>query len=234
MKSDSLIVIAQKISELFGRAFWHSDEPSKCWPVADILQRLPKMQLLILAFDESRHAIGYSMFIHLRWKGGSVLFADSGGVSGGSPRHPEDWQFSGVGSEMLKEALRQLPCETLAARTQNPAIVPMLRKLKPQQILPIDAAYAHGTLELLEMLRAQVPELMDGEIAPSSGIYKSVYKEGLLGDYGSRIQGAQIKQFEETITGLDRTWNREQGDAVILVATGLTHVDNIPEPGLKS
>lgn len=223
MSSDDLLPVAQTISEIFGRAFWHSDDAAKRWPVADIMRRLPKAQLVIIAFDESRETVGYSIFNRLTWESETILFADSCGVSGGSPDYPADWQTSGLGSHMLREALRQLHCSIVAARTQNAAIVPILRKLNPEQILPIDSPYSGKFQRLLVALGKQVPELVDGELIPEMGIYKRIYGEGLLGDYELKVHTTQLKQFEETMTRLDGTWNRVEGDAVILMATGIPH-----------
>jgi hypothetical protein len=102
----------------------------------------------------------------------------------------------------------------------------MMRKLNPKTIRPVDSKYSGATFELVNAVREQIPELRAGEIDPSTGIYKHIYREGLLGDYESRLKGAQLEQFEEIMTGLDQTWDREQGDAVMLVVEGIPGVDN--------
>jgi SAM-dependent methyltransferase/uncharacterized protein YbaR (Trm112 family)/predicted N-acetyltransferase YhbS len=226
MRRDSFTPIAQKISKLFGRAFWNSEDQSKRWRVESILSRLPKIDLLILAFDESYEAIGYSMFTRLKWRNDSILFINAVALSGGRPKHKENWQKSGLGITILKEALRQLPSKILAARTQNPAFVSLLRKLMPKQVLPFDAPYPNNTLELLNALRTQVSELRDGKMGPSPGIYKRVYKEGLLGNYEKKLPRKQLREFDEVMTKLDQTWDRKKGDAVIPVATDFPEIDD--------
>src|SRR5205807_2381663 len=182
---------AQRISELFGRAFWHSDDPAKQWPAKGIMRRLPKMPLVILAFDEAREAIGYSMFNTVSWKDQLVLFADSAAVSGGSPNFPQNWQNCGLGTEMLREALRQIPAEIVAARTQNAVIVRMIRGLhigRPErngrkiEILPLDADYTEDDIDLLRAIKNQIPEFAGEELDFATGISKRIYQEGKLGD----------------------------------------------------
>lgn len=230
-QNESLRPIAQRISELFGRAFWHSDDPNQRWPVEGVLQRLARMPLVILAFDEARRAIGYLMFSIVRWREQMVLFADSGGVAGKSAEFSENWQNTGLGSEMLKEALRQLPASILAGRTQNAVVVPLFRKLdlerSPEdpervQIVPLDTEYSEDDRELLLAIKDQVPELHDQQIDMATGISKRIYREGRLGDYDFSHDDTILQQFEDRMKQLDHSWNRSEGDAVILL------VKNVP------
>jgi hypothetical protein len=235
MNPHSLVPIARKISELFGRAFWHSDEPEKRWHVERIMKRLPKLPLVILAFDESRQAVGYALYNQVRWRERLILFADSSGVSGGSPNFPQNWQNSGLGFEMLKEALRQLPSDMIAARTQNAAIYPMFRKLntkkkeepnqEPFRILPVDAPYSDDDIELLKAIQKQIPEIGSTKIELDTGISKQIYKEGRLGDYEGNVKSEVLKQFEERMKRIDPSWSRERGDAVILIVQNVPRVD---------
>lgn len=228
---ESLRPAAQRISELFGRAFWHSDDPEQCWPVESIMKRLPRMLLLILAFDEAHQAVGYSMFNVIRWRNEEILFADSGGVTGGSPAFPQNWQKSGLGVEMLKEALRQIPAQMMIARTQNAVIAPMLRKLdtrpdqqkshsnrKPIEIIPVDSDYSEADKELLKAVASQMPDLVGNPLDSTSGISRRVYSEGLLGDYAQHLPSETLLGFDKRMQHLDPSWSKERGDAVILIA----------------
>jgi GNAT superfamily N-acetyltransferase len=228
---ESLRPAAQRISELFGRAFWHSDNPEECWPVESIMKRLPQMLLLILAFDESYQAVGYSMFNVVRWRNEDVLFADSGGVAGGSPAFSENWQKSGLGLEMLKEALRQVPAQIMVARTQNAVIPPMLRKLdtrqdqqksplnrKPIEIIPVDSDYSEDDKELLRAVASQMPNLASNPMEVANGINKEVYGEGMLGDYADYLPSETLLGFDKRMRQMDPSWSKERGDAVMLIA----------------
>jgi ribosomal protein S18 acetylase RimI-like enzyme len=231
---ESLRPAAQIISELFARAFWHSDNPEQRWPVENIMQRLPQMLLLIMAFNESHQAVGYSMFSVVRWRNEDVLFADSGGVAGGSPAFPQNWQKSGLGVEMLKEALRQIPAQTMVARTQNAVIAPMLRKLdttqeqnksssnrKPMEIIPVDSDYSDADKELLKAVASQMPELASNAPEAGSGINKGVYREGKLGDYADHLPSGTLLAFDARMQHLDPSWSKEHGDAVFLIAKNI-------------
>jgi SAM-dependent methyltransferase/ribosomal protein S18 acetylase RimI-like enzyme/uncharacterized protein YbaR (Trm112 family) len=225
IRHDGFTPMAQKISELYGRAFWNSESPSKRWRVEGILSRIPNIDLLILAFDESYEAIGYSMFTRIKWRNDSVLFINAVALSGGTPKHKENWQKSGLGIVVLREALRQLPSKILAARTQNPAFVSLLRKLMPKQVQPFDDPYSSDTLDLLNTLRTQISELSDGKMGPSPGIYKHVYKGGLLGNYEEKLPKKELSRFDNIMTKLDRTWKRKKGDAMIPLAIDTPEID---------
>jgi hypothetical protein len=217
--ADDLVPFAERISEVFGKSFWHTDDPAKRWPVKSVMRRLPRLSLAILAFDtRKREPVGYALFDRISWGDHSILFVDSEAVSGRTPSNPEDWQSSGLGIEMLEEGLRQLPSDYVAARTQNAAIVHMLRKLKPSRILPIDTPYFGEEIELLKAIKQQVIELKDSNLDLSTGICKRVYKEGKLGDYESRVNPEILQSFENAMTTLDGSWDRSLGDAVILTA----------------
>lgn len=225
MKRDHLYPFAAQISKLFGRAFWHSDEPGKGWALPSIMRRLPDMALAILAFEAtSREPVGYALFDHMKCEGRSILLVSSEGVSGVGPDGAGGWQGGGLGIEMLKEALRRLPSDALVARTQNGGIARMLRKLRPGRIYPLDATYSGDSAALLQAVEEGAAELRRSEIEPSTGISKGVYREGKLGDYEECVNPEYIREFEERMLELDPSWNRGRGDAVVLIA------EDIPTP----
>jgi hypothetical protein len=49
---------------------------------------------------------------------------------------------------------------------------------------------------------------------PVTGIYRDVYTEGRLGDYPGQVEGTE--RFERQLA--ERSFNREAGDAVVVVA----------------
>ena len=222
IEADDLIPIAKQISKLFGKAFWHSDDPAKHWPVSSIMRRLQKLALVILAFDQSESTlIGYALFDKFVWGKHHILFVDSESVLDKMPGDAQDRQHRGIGTKMLKEGLRQLPSDIVSARTQNPAIAHMLEKLKPSKILPLDSLYSDDNIEILKALESQAAGLKGTDIDLLTGISKRVYKEGKLGDYVINMEHDYIRQFEERIKELDSTWDRDAGDAVILTAIGI-------------
>lgn len=211
-KSD-LRSFAERISKIFGRAFWHSDDPEKRWTVDKIMQRLPKMQCTVLAL--SNKAIGYAMFDSATYDDHKILFVDSIGIV-------PDWQHSGLGIKILFEVLKHMPCASVAARTQNPAFILMLRKLEPQALLPLTACYEGHDLELLKALKREIIELKGANIDLRSGLCRKAYHGKKLGDYEVNLSNSQINQIESRFEQLGL--NRDDSDAIVVIAK------NIKEP----
>jgi hypothetical protein len=62
-------------------------------------------------------------------------------------------------------------------------------------------------------------------MGPSPGIYKHVYKGGLLGNYEEKLPKKELSRFDNIMTKLDRTWKRKKGDAMIPLAIDTPEID---------
>lgn len=220
-KFEALELFANQISILFGEAFYPSRHPPKLWDPEHIMKRLPKVKLGVLVFNGSpRKTIAYALFDQARWGEYRILFVDSMGVS----KAPVNWQRTGLGTQIMREALKRLPAETVAARTQNPDFVLMLQKLKPQELLPGESGYSGKDLELIKAIKEQVIELHEADVDLSKGICKKAYRERKLGDYEIDLNNKLVSQIEQRFEALG--FNRDDGDAVVVVAKGMpTPVD---------
>jgi SAM-dependent methyltransferase/uncharacterized protein YbaR (Trm112 family) len=215
---EGLRPIARQVSVVHSKALWKSVEPTY-WPESRIMERLPELQLVILAFDaQTREPVGYALFD--RVGEARTLFLDSIGVSGGVKSGSRNWQSAGLGSAMLREALRRLPSRHVAVRTQNPAVIKLLRKLNPARVLPIDAAYQGTDRTLLEALRDRTAELRGTRIDLDTGVSRAAYvgKLGLFQVDGADLQVAGI---ERRLRELAPDWSQDSGDAVVVLAADL-------------
>lgn len=211
--------IAEEISTLFGRAFWHSQDTENRWSVEKLMKLLPDVDLVVVAFDAiERVSIGYALFERVFFSNQAVLFVDSIGVAGTIAELDNKRPRPGLAFEMIKQALRRLPADTVAARTQSPALVGLLRKLSPEQVVPIDADFGSEQVEMLKALNNQVKELENLKIDLVSGVCKQAYRRGLLGDYESLLPKEEIESFDHRMKQLEPSWKREDGDAVIVIA----------------
>lgn len=210
--------IAEEISKLFGRAFWRSENTENRWSVENLMKELPDVDLVVLAFDATdRVSIGYALFERVFLSNQAVLFVDSIGVAGTIAELDIERPRPGLAFEMIRQALRRLPADTVAARTQNPALVRLLRKLNPEQIVPIDADFGSEQVKMLKTINDQVKELVNVRIDLASGVSKHAYP-GLLGDYERLLPQEEIESFDNRMKQLEPSWKREAGDAVIVIA----------------
>lgn len=219
--------IAKKISKLFAWAFWHSNEYSKMWQVKSIMNRLPFVSLAILAFsDSTEDPIGYALFDICNYQDKKILFIDSMAAIGRVPEVSEDWQSYGLGSAMLKEGMKQIPTDIVAARTQNPAFILMIEKnLNPKELCPFttELKYTGENLNLLKTMLNQVTELRGEKVDLNTGISRWAYREGKLGDYLIRSETDQrVKEIEDQMNVLGL--KREAGDAIIVLAKGISDI----------
>lgn len=222
VKPEGLLPIAQVISKVFKRAFWDNNDTARDWPVERIMRRLPQLSLAMLAFDtSSREPIGYMMFDRASWNDLSILFVDSVGVIGKNQNESRNWKRSGVGTQMLKEGLRRVPHDIIIARTQNPAVVRLLRKelVKLRHIAPLDADYSPADSELLLAVKDQILELRDAEVDLVTGVCKRAYKGGELGNQVANMKedDEDVAFFKNRMKQLDPSWDSKQGDAVVLI-----------------
>ena len=222
LKPEGLLPIAQVISKLFNRAFWDDNDTARDWPVETIMRRLPELPLVMLAFDaSSREPIAYMMFDQASYNGHSILFIDSVGVIADNQDRSRNWQKSGVGAKMLEEGLRRVPHDIIMARTQNPAVVRLLRKevVKLRHIAPLDADYSPADSELLRFVKDQIVELRDAEVDLVTGVCKRAYKEGELGNQVANMKedAEDVAFFKNRMKQLDPSWDSKQGDAVVLI-----------------
>jgi 2-polyprenyl-3-methyl-5-hydroxy-6-metoxy-1,4-benzoquinol methylase/ribosomal protein S18 acetylase RimI-like enzyme len=214
---DPLKVFADKISVIFGEAFYPTRHPPKIWNIEHIMTRLPEIKLGVLAYSRtSRKAIAYALFNHICCGEQRILFVDAIGIS----QVPVNWQGSGIGTTIIRETLKRLPAENVAARTQNPSFVKILQKLNPDgQIVPLDRDYGRSDKRLLRGLIKSVKELKEKRIILNNGLCRMAYSEGKLGDYQIDARDKEIEEIEKRFN--DIRMDRDRGDAIVFVSKDL-------------
>lgn len=108
---------SREISTIFGKAFFNTTSPDKLWDPESVMRNLLDSSLAAL-ITINREVVGYAIFECIPFRGGQILFVDAVACTR---------QGNGIGGTTIQEAVRLTASQIIAARTQNPAIIKMLR-----------------------------------------------------------------------------------------------------------
>ncbi|MGI0141279.1 MAG: hypothetical protein ACREBF_01350 [Candidatus Micrarchaeales archaeon] len=209
LSEEGLKEVANEISVIFGKAFFNTDNSSRCWPVEKVLVRIKEISFGYLVENEAgSERIGYAIFENAGCSAGNILFIDSIGFTR---------QGLGLGRTLVQQAVETTQSRIIAGRTQNPNLIKMLRGLKPKSILPIDDDYSTGiNREILQSLKTQTAELRNANIEEKTGICKCIYREGRLGTYPIDDADSAVAKIQSRFReiGMDQ----DNGDALIVAA----------------
>lgn len=182
------------------------------WSTEGIKKALMRSTMLGLLVDPKGNTWGYAMYTipdaplmgtYFLWEDAICLKKDAQGKG-----------FSSNVWGMILSFYSNRKFGWVGGRTQNPLVIKRYSKFG--YLYPFESTYDHGEGKLvMDYLGRHIAEVRDvKQLDRNNGICHSVYREGKLGDYSMSVTGAVAweKQLSE------RGFQRERGDAVIIVA----------------
>lgn len=163
---------------------------------------------LIIAVDSKAEGIGFQMQ--------TVFQADKEKYLYYSRAVRKDKQGQGIGGQLLHAAIEVYKPTIVAARSQNPAeicsFIRTMADLGVNGVFPLIKSFGQDekALRALYVLIEKLGYSKNTDL--STGVCKSAYSEGKLGDYAIDERHPKIKVVESRLQELGI--NRENGDAV--------------------
>ncbi|MEK7464469.1 MAG: hypothetical protein AAB617_01685 [Patescibacteria group bacterium] len=196
----NMMEIIPLVSEINSRAFGFS----RTTPASETEQRLQSTDMLILA-EAQNGVMGFASYQLIECNQTTVAY-QSRGIDPKAQR-------AGLGRLFARIACQTLGPDVLAARAQNPAsILATIRSGMLEQVMPVDRLYGDSTemqKVLIDLVEARG---FAGNVDLTTGLQKSAYPMGKLGDYRVDTDNSEIRRIEEVLIsiGLDRM----RGDTV--------------------
>jgi hypothetical protein len=207
--------VNQPLLEHIHRVYLDGFAKSEGWSLGGIKQVLTTSSIVGLLKNQKAEIVGYAFYtvpIHTL-AGTRVLWENAICIK-------KELQSRGLTKGIMKRAISVFPDDEfgwIRGRTQNTLVIK--RYASVGDTFPFVSSYGTDDgKQVMDYLIGNIEQASDsyarGLLDLTNGICRNVYPGGRLGDYSTRIEGAEA--FEQQL--LDWGFNRESGDALLVVS----------------